>query len=164
VKEIVSKNYEQETEYFFHHKVKEKLLEKTKIVLPNVFLKKWLLKTNEKMTEAALATEYEMYASELKWSLIRNKISKDNNLKVEHPEVAEEAKKMIIQQFGGPAVAAQFGEHLDKFADNYLKAENGDNYMKVFNQVQNQKVMKFITEAITTKDKEVSLDDFRKLE
>jgi hypothetical protein len=25
-------------------------------------------------------------------------------------------------------------------------------------------VMKFITEAITTKDKEVSLDDFRKLE
>ena len=44
--------------------------------------------------------------------------------------ISTEAKKMIVQQFGGPAVADQLGSQLDGMADNYLQGENGENYMK----------------------------------
>ncbi len=163
VRETIDKNYSAETDRFFNYKIRETLVEKAGIKLPDEFLKKWLMKTNENMTEELLDTEYEHYVKELKWSLIRNKISKEYEIKVDHQEVVDEAKKLIIQQFGGPAVIEQLGDQLDTFADNYLKAEKGDNYMKVYNEVQNQKVYDYLKGIITSKVKEVSLDDFRKL-
>ncbi|MBV6645033.1 MAG: trigger factor [Cyclobacteriaceae bacterium] len=163
VSETISKNYDQEAENLFYHRVREHFTEKTKINLPNAFLRKWLLKTNDKLTEEQLEKEYDHYVKELKWSLIRNKISKDHEIKVEHEEVKDEAKKMILQQFGGAGIAEQLGDQLDQFADNYLQGENGENYMKVFNQVQNNKIFVFIREQITAKEKAVSLEEFRKL-
>ncbi len=161
VKETIQNNYAAEEENYFNHKLKETLVSKLKIDLPDIFLRKWLMKTNENLTDDLLDTEYEQYGKELKWSLIRSKISKDNEIKVEHAEVVDQAKKLISQQFGG--AAAQLGDQLDTFADNYLQGENGDNYMKVFNQVMSDKVFEHLSTVITTKEKEVSLDEFRKL-
>ena len=163
VEETISKNYEAEAKKFFHYKLREELTEKTKIVLPDAFLKRWLRESNENITEAILQDEYEQYAKELKWSLIRNQLSKDQDLQATYEEVRDEAKNMIVQQFGGPSIAAQLGSQLDAMADNYLQAENGDNYMKVHNEIMNQKVYEYISGQITAKEKMVSLDDFRKL-
>ena len=163
VEETINKNYEAEAKRFFHFKLRETFNEKTSINLPDAFLKRWLRETNENITESILEEEYEQYAKELKWSLIRNKISKDQDLKATYEEVREEAKTMIVQQFGGPAIIEQLGSQLDAMADNYLQSENGDNYMKMHNEILNQKVYAYIEEQITAKEKMVSLDEFRKL-
>ena len=163
VKETISKNYEKESDQLFFYKLREHLVEKANISLPDNFLKNWLKATNEKMTDELLDTEYDQYAKELQWSLISNKIATDNEVKVEHEDVLAEAKAQIIQQFGGPAIAEQLGPQLDDFANNYLQGENGDNYMKVFNQVRSTKVFEFIKNEVTVKEKEVTLDEFRKL-
>lgn len=163
VTETVSKNYEKESEQLFLYKLREQLVSKAKISLPDNFLKNWLKATNEKMTDELLETEYEQYAKELQWSLISNKLATDHEIKVEHEDVMTEAKAQIVQQFGGPAIAEQLGDQLDQFANNYLQGENGDNYMKVFNQVRSAKVFDFIKGEVTVKEKEVTLDEFRKL-
>lgn len=162
VKEAVSKNYESESEKFFDFHVIEKLTEKAKIDLPDEFLKKWLLKANENLTEDLLDLEYGSYAKELRWSLIRNKILKDQDIKVEHEDVTNEAKELIKRQFAGSGLP-EMNDQLDTFANNYLQGENGENYMKVFNQVQSAKVLGHIRNEATIKDKQVSLDEFRKL-
>lgn len=162
VKEAVSKNYESESEKFFDYQLIEKLSEKAKIDLPDEFLKKWLLRTNENITEDLLDLEYESYARELKWSLIRNKIIKDQEIKVEHEDVNNEAKELIKRQFAGSGLP-EMNDQLDTFANNYLQAENGENYMKVFNQLQTNKVLEFIKSEGSVKEKLVSLDEFRKL-
>lgn len=163
IKETIKENYSKEEEQFFFYKLRNTLIDKTEIKLPDPFLKKWLLATNENMTEELLENEYDQYANELKWSLIRNKIAKDKEIKVEHEEVMNEAKSMILQQFGGAGMAAQLGEQLDAFAQNYLQGENGENYMKVHNQVQSRKVYEAAREEITEKEKEVTTEEFRKL-
>ena len=163
VKESVAANYEREAEQFFYYKLRELVGEKTKITLPDGFLKKWLIETNENMTEELVNAEYDVYSKELKWSLISNRIAKDHDIKVEHEEVVQEAKNQIVQQFGGPAIIEQLGDQMDQFADNYLKAENGNNYMKVYNQVQSKKILEFVHETVSVKEKEVSLDEFRQL-
>ena len=162
VKEIVSKNYESESEKFFDYQLIEKLTDKAKIELPDTFLKKWLTKTNENLTEELLDLEYGTYAKELRWSLVRNKILKDQEIKVEHEDVINEAKNLISQQFAGSGLP-EMNDQLDTFANNYLQGENGENYMKVFNQVQGSKVLGFIKDEATVKEKLVSLDEFRKL-
>jgi trigger factor len=140
----------------------DKLAEKAKIDLPDEFLKKWLVKTNENLTPELLDLEYGTYAKELRWSLIRNKVLKDQEIKVEHEDVNNEAKEMIRKQFAGSGLP-EMNDQLETFANNYLQAENGENYMKVFNQVQSSKVLDFIKGEATIKEKTISLDDFRKL-
>lgn len=163
VSETLSQTYSKESDQLFFMKVRDELVEKSGITLPDNFLKTWLKATNENMTDELLDNEYDQYAKELRWSLISDKISNDNDLKVEHEDVMTEAKAQIVQQFGGPAIAEQLGDQLDQFANNYLQGENGQNYMKVFNQVKGSKVFEFVKGEITVKEKEVTLDEFRKL-
>ncbi|MEP1093587.1 MAG: trigger factor [Cyclobacteriaceae bacterium] len=162
IKDAVSGNYKSESEKFFEVQLIDRLAEKAKIELPDEFLKKWLVKSNENLTEELLDLEYGTYAKELRWSLIRNKVLKDQEIKVEHEDVTNEAKELIKRQFAGSGLP-EMNDQLDTFAQNYLQGENGENYMKVFNQVQSGKVLDFIRGEATIKEKEISLDEFRKL-
>jgi len=164
VKDIISSNYEKESEFLFNQKTREKLIEKSKINLPDQFLKDWLLKTNENATAEGIDSEYNMYADELKWSLIRSKVVKDQEIKTENEEVLEEAKNLIRMQFAQSGmVGDQFESSMDQFANNYLQSENGENYRKVYNQVETQKVYAFIKENSTVNEKTVNLEEFRNL-
>ena len=70
---------------------------------------------------------------------------------------------MIISQFGGQAFAAQISDKLDGIADNYLQNDNGQNFMKLYNQLRAEKILKYIRENITVKEKKVTLDEFKKI-
>lgn len=164
VREVVEKNYKTEEEQFFDFKLREQLIDKAKIELPDGFLKRWLKETNEEMSDEIIEKEYDTYSNELRWSLIRNQIIRDQEMKVENEEVVEEAKSLIRQQFAASGISDGIEDQLESFASNYLQGENGDNYMKVYNQVQNQKVMDHIKTEISIREKEVSLDAFRKLQ
>ena len=95
--------------------------------------------------------------------IIRNQIVKTKSIEIDNEEVLQEAKTLIRNQFASSGIGEGMEDQLDTFANNYLQAENGDNYMKVFSQVQNRKVMDFLEAEVTIKDKEVSLESFRKL-
>ena len=164
VKEEVGKSYKREEKQYFEYKLREMLTEKAKIELPSNFLKKWLKETNEEMTDEILNNEFDAYARELQWSLIRNKIIRTQGIKVENEDVITEAKNLIRNQFSASGLVEGIEDQLDAFANNYLQAEKGENYMKVYNQVQQQRVMDYLTNEITIKDKEISLEAFRKLD
>ncbi len=70
---------------------------------------------------------------------------------------------MIIAQFGGPAIASQLQDRLDAITDNYLSHENGQNFMRLYNQLRLEGIMKVIKENITVQEKPVSLDEFKKI-
>jgi len=162
IKNTISENYEAEAVKLFHHKIREKIIGNTKITLPNKFLKNWLSRINKNVNPEILEKEYDRYQKELKWSLVRNKIAKDQTIQIENDEILNEAKMIMAKQFGGMAALEQMGDQMDAMAENYLKADDGDNYKKVFNELQNRKVFSFIENEVTTKEKMVSLDDFKK--
>ena len=84
-------------------------------------------------------------------------------IKVEHEDVTNEAKELIKKQFAGSGIGNQMDDQLDTFANNYLQGENGDNYMKVYNEVQSKKVLDHVKQEVSVKEKTVSLEEFRKL-
>ena len=58
--------------------LKKLAIEKTEFQLPEAFLKRWLLKVNEKTTEEQIEKEFDNFRHDLKWQLIRNKIARTN--------------------------------------------------------------------------------------
>ncbi len=164
VKETIGGNYQRETEHFLEHHIEDHLISNTKINLPQDFLKSWLKATSEgQVTDDVLANEFDAYTRSLKWDLIKNKIAEDNQLQVDANEVKAKAKEMIVAQFGGPAIAEQLQDRLDAIADNYLSHENGQNFMKLYNQLRHDKIMKYIKENITVTEKKVSVEEFKKI-
>lgn len=164
ISDTISGNYSRETSMFLENSIRDHFVEKTKIEIPNDFLKRWLLASNDgKVTEEVLEKEYDLYVSSLKWDLIKSKIAEDNEVKVENEDVLAKSKAMIMEQFGGQGFGDQFADKLDEFADNYLKANNGENYMNVFTEVHGQKIMEVIKEKISITDKSVSIDEFQKI-
>ena len=164
ISETISGNYARETGLFLENSIRNHFVEKTKITIPDEFLKRWLLASNDgKVTEEVLEKEYDLYVASLKWDLIKSKIAEDNEVKVENEDVLAKSKAMIMEQFGGQGFGDQFADKLDEFADNYLKANNGENYMTVFSQVHGEKIMDVIKEKITITDKAVSVEEFQKV-
>lgn len=164
IKETISENYKRESDHFLDHHIEDYFVANTSIDLPEQFLKTWLKSSSQgQVTDSVLEKEFEDYKRGLKWDLVKNKIAEDNKITVEADEVRAKAKEMIISQFGGQAFASQLSDKLDGIADNYLQNENGQNFMRLYNQLRAEKIIGLIREKITVQEKKVSVDEFKKI-
>lgn len=164
LKDTITENYIRESEQYLDKEIQDNLVETTAIDFPNDFLKKWLLISNQgKITQEQIDNEFDLYLKELKWTLIKNKVAEQADVKVENDEIIAFTKKLIIQQFGGMNISPDMEEGLNKIADNYLKQDKGKNYVKVFEQVLGEKVFTYLREQAPLKNKKVTVDEFKEL-
>ncbi len=166
VKETVSRNYERETNHLLEHAIQHYYVDHTKINLPEDFLKSWLKAGgNQQITDEVLEKEFKAYRDSLKWDLIKNKMADDHGIKVEGDEVRAKAKEMIAEQFGGLAFADQLGERFDALVNNYLAGQDGkgQQFMRIYNQLRNEKLTALIKEKITIQEKKVDVEQFKKI-
>jgi len=136
-------------------------LDKVKFELPDEFLKRWLKATNEKLTEEELEGGYKDFAQNLKWTLIENKILKDNNIEIKYEEVFEAAKQSLGQQFKMYSPQPISEEQLSQYAVQYL--QNKENANKVFDEVKALRSLDYIKSVVTLDKKEIAYNKFKDL-
>ena len=162
IKEEVEKSFVSESDNKLKNDVILYLIKKVKLDLPDEFLKRWLVASNENgLTMEQVEQEYSQYSDSLKWQLIENKIIKENNLEVKNEDVIAHAKELIIRNF------AQYGQPApddDKLNEISMKVlENEEERKKVYNELYDGKTMSLYKEKFKLTEKEVSYDDFVKL-
>ena len=164
VREAVEDNFQRESETLLNRDLSDTLVEKTDIALPQAFLKRWVLVSNEgRITEEQLDAEFEDYLKEMKWTLLSSKIAEDRDIQVEHEEVRRKAAESVFAQFGGMNPALMEDERFAPIIDNYMQSDNGSNYMKHFSQVRAEKVIETVKQEVKVVEKEVTPDEFEKL-
>ncbi|WP_428329246.1 trigger factor [Mucilaginibacter sp.] len=136
-------------------------LGKVELTLPDEFLKRWLKATNDKLSEDELAGGYNDFAQNLKWTLIENKIIKDNKIELKYEEVFELAKERLAQQFKMYSPQGIPDDQLAQYAVQYL--QNKENANKIFEEVKALKVFNHIKSVVTLEPKEILYTDFSKL-
>jgi len=162
IKEEVEKSFESESDNKLKNDVILYLINKTKLSLPDSFLKKWLVTTNEQgLTHDQVEQEYEQYSKSLKWQLIENKIIKEQKLEVKNEDVINHTKSLIVSNFAQYGQPAPEEKKLDEIALQVL--DNEEERKKVYNQLYDQKTMALYKEHFTLKNKEVTYDEFVKL-
>lgn len=164
VKETLQGNYDRESKVFSDEELKKVLTESAKIDLPEEFLKDWLLQANRgKVTQDDIDKEFPLYAKQLTWSLISNYLATENKIKAEHEDVVAKTKQMVREQFASSGLGSQMEDSMDMFVDNYLKGDEGQNYMNMLTTIQNDKVLAFVQENVKLNEKEITIDEFKEL-
>ena len=89
----IAHNLKHESEYKLMMDIKNLAIEKADFPLPEDFLKRWLLQVNEKTTQEQIDKEFDSFRKDLKWQLVRNKVARDNEVKITEEGSAERSRK-----------------------------------------------------------------------
>lgn len=159
---VFEENYDKESEYLLAHQMQEKILKETKLNIPENFYKKWIKATNENINDEELDKDFEHYVKDLKWTLIKNRMGEDNELKVEYADAIDYTKKMFRAQFGGMELNEEMDKNMEVMANNYLQQNNGEQYMNVLNQLRTEKIMELLKQKAEISVKKVTREEFNK--
>ena len=161
VRGTVQENYDRESDNLVNRQIIDKMLESTTIELPKEFFKKWLLRANEgKLTPEQIEEHYDDYEKELKWSLIRNKVVEGQGLKVSNEEIVDRTIEKILGQFN-MEMTPELEESVRGFADNYLRQENGKNYVSEYEAILAERVLENLRGKVVVNDNPITAEDFR---
>lgn len=164
VRETIQSNYDREAEGSLNNRIVEQLVENTEIKVPTEFFKKWLVRANEgKLTAEKVEEHYADYEKELKWSMIRNKVVEEAGLQVSNDEIVNRTLDKIMGQFNMPNMPDEMRESMRQYANEYLKQENGKNYVNEYEAILAEKVLENLRGKVVVTDKPVTAEEFRTL-
>lgn len=150
-----------DTEQRLRNEITNELLNHTNLSLPDAFLKRWLVSANQKpVTMEQVEAEYPMYARQLRWQLIENKLIKDNNISVTADEAQEHVKNVLRANY------AKYGRNPDEASDEELTdtakriLSKEEEAKKVFEDLYAQKLMVLYRTRCNIQPKEVSYEEF----
>lgn len=162
IQEEVESMFVQDAERKLSNDIYEALLTKHKFDLPDEFLRRWLKATNEKLTDEELAEGYDDFAKNLKWTLIENKIIKDNKIEIKYEDVFQAAKAKLDMQFRMYSPSPLPEEQLGQYAAQFLQEKENAN--RVFEEVKALKTFEHIRSIVTLDQKEIAYDKFTELD
>ena len=162
IKEEAENSFIVESDRMLKNDVVTFFVNKTKLKLPDEFLKRWLVKTSEKpLTMEQVEQEYDMYSKSLKWQLIENKILEEHEIKINNEDLLEHTKKMVDFQMKQYGQASTDEKQLLDISENILK--NDDERKKISDQLFDERTLVIYKEIFKLKNKSISYDDFVKL-
>lgn len=149
--------------YKFHIDTREKLLGKYNFELPDEFLKRWMIETSkdENLTREKIEEEYPAFRQDLRWQLIKEKIIDEQSITAEKDEIKAHAvidAQSRFQQYGMYDVPQ---DQLIRLANSILSHKEEER--KIIERIQENKVINFVKESVKVEEKNISLDEFKKL-
>ncbi|HUV00982.1 MAG TPA: trigger factor [Bacteroidales bacterium] len=161
LEEEIAINLKQESNYKLSLDLKKLAIDKTDLQLPEDFLKRWLLKVNEKTTEEQIEKEFDSFRHDLKWQLIRNKIAKQNEVKITEEELLHEAENITRYQFRQYGLFYASDEQISNYAKETLKRE--EDAKRIADKLLEEKAIALIRELVKVDNKALTIEEFNML-
>ena len=162
VAERLAANYVQEADYRLSKDIRDYLLAKADIQLPDAFLKRWLLRLNEdKFTAEQIEAEYPAFAADFRWQIVRDYLMGKYGLKIEEKDLQEAAEGFVAYQYAMYGMGNVPHELIHEAARNVMKDEN--QMRRITEGVEEQKVVAAVRAAVTLQNKKISVEKFREL-
>lgn len=158
----VNKELNRESDYIVATMLRNMLIEMSKPVMPEEFLKRWLYNINEgKFTMEQIEADFPQFLEQMKWNLIQKFFVDQMEVKIEEEEAIEAAKEHARMQFAQYGMAHVADEMLEGYAQQIL--QNQEEARQIYDKLFEDKVVEAILPKITVEEKEVSVEEFTKL-
>jgi trigger factor len=162
IKEGISTQLVSDSDYKFMVDVRKAFTEKVgALEFPDALLKRVMLLNNQEKGEEFVNENYDASIKELTWHLIKEKLVKANDIKVEQSDIVEMAKKATKAQF------AQFGMMSvpEDVVENYAKEmmKKKESVENLVNRAVESKLAEALKTKVTLVNKTVSVEEFNKM-
>jgi trigger factor len=161
IEEEIAANLKRESDFKLMMDIKSLAMEKTDFQLPEEFLKRWLLRVNEKTTEEQIDKEFDSFRKDLKWQLIRNKVARDNEVKISEEELQKEAENITRYQFQQYGLFYATEEQIANYAKETLKRE--EDAKRIADKILEEKVIILVKDLVKLETKDITVEEFNKL-
>jgi trigger factor len=157
LKDEMSKYWESQSRNQLHDQLYHLLIDDTKMEFPESFLKRWLQTGGDKPKTAEEAErEFPVFSNQLKWTLISDKLMKDNNLDVTQDELKESMKLEVMRYFGQMNMGEDMS-WLDSYIDRMMKDEKQVD--ATYRRVITEKLFSWMEAQTKPKEKKVTAEE-----
>lgn len=164
VREESERAFVADSDHLFSHHAQEKLVETFAFSLPDEFMKRWLVESNEgRLTAEDVETNYSNYVLGMKWQLIENKIIRDAEINVEDSEIKDYIKDYYLQGWRSMELNQDLAKRLDEIADSFIK-DKPKEVRRIVDALYGQRVMSHVKSKVKLVEKHISYDEFVKMD
>ena len=159
IREELAKEYDAVSNSRLQDEIYETLVHQTPMSLPVEFLKRWLREGGEnRKTPGEVERDYPGYDHGLRWTLISEKIIRDNGLQVSRDEVIDSIKSRVLSYFG--METDEEAPWLDSYVQKMTKDEKAVN--DTYQQLLVAKLFGFLQSKFQISEQELSEEEFFK--
>jgi trigger factor len=157
VKKDVSVSYSAESDRHFVNTCIDALIEKAGIELPEDFLKRWIMETNEeKITAGQLEEQFDSFLKSMRWNLIEKSLN--NN----HPElnITSDAIRNHIRELflNGKEETDEMKERTKMIIDSLM--QNKEQVKSIYDHLYEKALLHVFKTNLNVIEKELSYDEF----
>jgi len=170
IKEEIQAYWNSQARNQIHDQVFHLLVDKTKIDFPETFLKRWIKTQGEQAqngeqpvakSDEQVEQEFPGFISQLKWTLITDKIVQENAIQVNPDEIREFAKQQLFGYMSNMGAAASDQPWVNDYVEKMMKDRK---YVEdAYNRIQTQKVFEWSETQVKPVETPITAEDFTKM-
>ena len=151
-----------------HDQAYHALIDHTSITFPEGFLKKWVKTQGESAsnnqaakTDEEVEKEFPGFLNQLKWTLISDKIVRENNIQVQLEEIRDFAKQQLFGYMGNMGATAEEQPWVNDYIEKMMKDRK---YVEdAYTRIQAQRIFEWTEKQVNPVEKEIGADEFTKM-
>ena len=161
IRKDIGSYYEGESDGVLFRSIRKDLIEanRAQLDLPNEFLKRWLVASNEKNTEKLVERDYDRFSDQLRWSMISNKLAEKFELKIEEEDLRAHFSKQIMGYMGGYLAGNE--EMMNNMIERLM--QDREQLTKATEQLADEQIFGKLKENFAIMENSVSAEEFGKV-
>jgi trigger factor len=162
IKEEIQHSWDNQTKNQLQHSIYHVLLDDTRIEFPENFLKRWLATSGEKPKgREEVDHEFPVFTNQLKWTLILDKIIRDNKIDISSDDIKAFAKQQLFSYMGG-----QIADENQPWVTDYINRMTQDKRFveDAVHRIQTDKVLSWSETQTNPTVKEITREDFEAMQ
>ena len=160
--EEIERELKRETDFMFVNTIRNFIIEKAQLQMPEEFLKRWLYVINEgKFSREEIEKDFAAFLKMFTWNYLQKHFITEGDLKVSQEDAKAEAMSFAQMQFAQYGMPSAPADMLENFAKQIM--DNKEQLQKIYEKLYEEKVVEYIRGKVKVTEKAVSADDFAKL-
>lgn len=159
VKTELDEYFQQNADVHFVNQILAQINEKEEVKLPETFLVKWLVHSNEQVQTEEQAKEIlEAEKNQLKNQILEGKLMNDNDIQIDYADVLAQAEQLVRNQLAIYGIHHLPDEEVQKYAVEMLKEQ--EQVRQISSEVAMAKLKDVILEKAKKNETAISHDEF----
>ena len=162
IREEIKQQWDIQSRNQLHHTLYHEMLNNTLIDFPENFLKRWIQSGGETpKTPEEVEHEFPSFVTQLKWTLIVNKVVTDHQIEVTADDLRASAKQQLLSYMQGQVIDEDqpwMTDYVNKMMQDRKFVE------ETMHRIQTDKVFQWAESQIQPELQQISAEDFNKMQ